>query len=567
MNMGDRRKIMEVIKDSPRALLANAKCLTEGVNLPSVDCVAFLSPKRSRIDVAQAMGRGMRQNGGSKKLGYVIVPLYIALAEGESYDEAIKRARFDTVLEVLQTLKEMDESFTDFLKELAQPKRRAKGSSDWRLSEHVEFIAPTVLLEQLVSTIRLESIDGLIPSLERRLAELDAYKEANGHCNVPCHGSSLGMWLSNLRALYSNGKLAQDLIDRLNAMGVSWDVYSDLLEQRFAELVSFKEANGHCNPPANGELGQWCQNQRDKYANGLLESQLIERLEALGFCWNLRRAAFRKFIVDLTEFKAANGHCNPHCKTPLGRRCAKIRSAKKAGKDLGLSDENIAELLALGFSFNDPRMERRKQFIAELTKFKAEYGHCDLPSGTPLPKQAQVIRQYKQHQILNDDEIAQLEALGFCWNMHDVARKTLHEKFIADLSKFKAEHGHCNVPCGEKSARNPLAERCNKMRIYYKKGRLTSQEIAEIEALGFCWELEPQRIRKHRKTVADLVKFKAENGHCNVPARNDSLGQRCRTLREIKETLLPDIIADLNALGFCWDSPREVRRKSKSLMH
>jgi predicted helicase len=106
LNIGEREKIMEVIKDSPRALFANAKCLTEGGNLPSVDCVAFLSPKRSRIDVAQAMGRGMRKNGCSKKTGYVIVPLYVALAEGESYEEAIKRAKFDTVLEVLQTLKE-----------------------------------------------------------------------------------------------------------------------------------------------------------------------------------------------------------------------------------------------------------------------------------------------------------------------------------------------------------------------------------------------------------------------------------------------------------------------------
>src|SRR6516164_3352405 len=104
----------------------------------------------------------MRKNGFSKKTGYVIVPLYVALAEGDSYEEAIKRARFDTVLEVLQTLKEIDKSFADFLKELAQPKKRAKGSSDWRLSEHIDFIAPTVLLEQLVETIRLECIDGLI---------------------------------------------------------------------------------------------------------------------------------------------------------------------------------------------------------------------------------------------------------------------------------------------------------------------------------------------------------------------------------------------------------------------
>jgi predicted helicase len=82
------------------------------------------------------MGRGMRKNGGSKELGYVIVPLYVALAEGESYEEAIKRAKVDTVLEVLQTLQEIDKAFADYLKEFAQPKKRAKGSSGWRLNEH-----------------------------------------------------------------------------------------------------------------------------------------------------------------------------------------------------------------------------------------------------------------------------------------------------------------------------------------------------------------------------------------------------------------------------------------------
>jgi predicted helicase len=287
MNIGERRKIMEVIKDGPRALLANAKCLTEGVNLPSVDCVAFLSPKRSRIDVAQSMGRGMRKNGCSKKTGYVIVPLYVALAESENFDEAIKRAKFDTVLEVLQTLKEIDESFMDFLKELAQPKKRAKGSSDWRLSDHVEFIAPTVLLEQLANTIQLECIDTLISPWDRRIADFVAYKKINGHCKVPFGDGSLGVWCVTVRGDHRKGKLSQNRISQLDELDFWWGLpdSADLWDKNYANLVTYKEVNGDCNVPKdNGSLGFWCDNQRQR--KGTLTPEQITQLDALGFCWD-----------------------------------------------------------------------------------------------------------------------------------------------------------------------------------------------------------------------------------------------------------------------------------------
>jgi predicted helicase len=280
MNMGERRKIMEVIKDSSHALLANAKCLTEGVNLPSVDCVAFLSPKRSRIDVAQAMGRGMRKNGDSKKTGYVIVPLYVALAEGENYDEAIKRARFDTVLEVLQTLKEVDEAFADCLKDLIQPKKRAKGSSDWKLSEHVEFIAPKVLLEQLANSIKLECVDGLIPFWDKMFAELVAYKEANGHCNVSKElGGPLGRWCHNQRRRLAT----PEHIAQLDALGFDWGSPVVPWDKNYAELVAYKEAHGHCNvPKGSGVLASWCISQRRRRKK--LSREKIAQLDALNFC-------------------------------------------------------------------------------------------------------------------------------------------------------------------------------------------------------------------------------------------------------------------------------------------
>ena len=65
-----------------RAVVSNARCLTEGVDVPAVDMVAFLSPRRSRVDIVQATGRAMRRSLG-KTTGYVLVPLYVELTAGE----------------------------------------------------------------------------------------------------------------------------------------------------------------------------------------------------------------------------------------------------------------------------------------------------------------------------------------------------------------------------------------------------------------------------------------------------------------------------------------------------
>ena len=52
--------------------------------MPAVDMVAFLTPKRSKVDIVQATGRAMRKdpNNRKKTTGYILVPLYIEIAKG-----------------------------------------------------------------------------------------------------------------------------------------------------------------------------------------------------------------------------------------------------------------------------------------------------------------------------------------------------------------------------------------------------------------------------------------------------------------------------------------------------
>lgn len=59
-----REREMRDFRAAARAVMSNARCLTEGVDVPAVDMVAFLSPRRSRVDIVQATGRAMRRSPG-----------------------------------------------------------------------------------------------------------------------------------------------------------------------------------------------------------------------------------------------------------------------------------------------------------------------------------------------------------------------------------------------------------------------------------------------------------------------------------------------------------------------
>jgi len=88
-------------------VLSNAKCLTEGVDVPALDAILFLKPRRSIVDVVQAVGRVMRLAPG-KDCGYVILP--IAVPAGMSPEEALRdNKRYEVVWEVLQALRSHDE--------------------------------------------------------------------------------------------------------------------------------------------------------------------------------------------------------------------------------------------------------------------------------------------------------------------------------------------------------------------------------------------------------------------------------------------------------------------------
>lgn len=112
-NAQSRAELLNWLKQEPNEegpicrILTNARCLTEGVDVPNLDAVLFLNPRNSMVDVIQAVGRVMRRAEG-KKYGYIILP--IAIPDGVSTAQALNdNDRYKVVWQVLQALRAHDE--------------------------------------------------------------------------------------------------------------------------------------------------------------------------------------------------------------------------------------------------------------------------------------------------------------------------------------------------------------------------------------------------------------------------------------------------------------------------
>jgi predicted helicase len=89
----ERKQLIRSFRDAARGLVTNARCLTEGIDVPAVDMVAFIDPRHSKIDIAQATGRAMRKPRGSdKEFGFVVIPLFLERESRETLEEALERS-------------------------------------------------------------------------------------------------------------------------------------------------------------------------------------------------------------------------------------------------------------------------------------------------------------------------------------------------------------------------------------------------------------------------------------------------------------------------------------------
>lgn len=292
----------------------------------------------------------------------------------------------------------------------------------------------------------------------KRYQELAEFKKKIGHCNVKRSDNKiLGKWVANQRFHYKlkrDGKqsnLSDARINALENLGIEWNVKlkdDRLWDDRYYELVAFKEENGHCNVPQrykdNLSLAEWVVNQRYQFKkinygnNSYLTPERIEALDKLGFEWSPGHK-FRKLwptrFDELVEFKKKHGHCNvPYTYEPntaLGLWVVYQRHQYRRryeNKTSYITPERIEALNEIGFEWNlsNKFNKQWEERYDELVEFKKRYGHCNVSRdhhNDVLGRWVSYQRsQYSKKlegkpSYISEDRIEALNKVGFQWKV------------------------------------------------------------------------------------------------------------------------------------------------------
>jgi hypothetical protein len=555
---------MKEFRSAPKAVMSNARCLTEGVDVPAVDMVAFLSPKKSKVDIVQAIGRAMRRSG-SKEVGYVLIPLYLEQKAGETLEEAVARANFEEVWDILQSLQEQDEVLAELIRDMAVAKGRGKimgkGFDDSRFSDRIAFTGPVLALESIRQAVTTRVLERLESSWDVNFGKLVKFKEEHGHCRVSTidlANQALGRWASDQRKYYSKGNLHPSHIARLNNLGFEWDPKNNDWESNYETIKAFRAEHGHCRVPAifkiNETLGRWVSTQRKSFLDKTLSHDRIAKLEAIGFEWDLLNTDWERNFDALKAFHAKHGHCRVpnryHPRPRLGLWVGHQRSNYSKGR---LLTDRVSRLEAIGFEWDLLKADWERNFDA-LKAFHAEHGHCRVPrrykANNRLGIWVGTQRGLYTQKRLSSDRVTRLESLGFEW---DPASKDW-EKYFDDLKAFHAEHGHCRVPQKSKCHKE-LGRWVSSQRESYLRRKLCHDRIVKLESIGFEWDLLNA---DWELNFTALKKFHAEYGHCRIPHKSKTYKKLAiwvtnQRARYSKGNLTDDRIASFESLAMEWD--------------
>ncbi len=149
MNCKDRLDKLENLnqfKPNTCKVLSNARCLSEGVDVPALDSIVFFDGKSAMVDIIQAVGRVMRK-AKRKKRGYIILPIALAESEIQNLDEAVNNTNFKNIWKVIKALRSHDPSLVD--EATFKEKIKIFGSDDEKKQNDEKTLFDAILLQDL----------------------------------------------------------------------------------------------------------------------------------------------------------------------------------------------------------------------------------------------------------------------------------------------------------------------------------------------------------------------------------------------------------------------------------
>ncbi len=472
-------------------LLFTIDMLNEGIHVADVDGVILFRPTVSPVIYKQQIGR--------------------ALSAGSSRTPVI----FDVVnnIENLCSIGAVEREFEEAV-------LRTRGSA----REQRELRQRFQIIDEVRDCRRLfeQLSDTLTYTWEEMYGHARAYYETHGDLNVPTNfrtddGYALGVWILTQRAVrkgLQRGALSEERIRLLDEIGMLWSVREqDRWPEYFAAAKAYAQEYGHlCVPnayvaPDGVKLGKWLGTlkvQRKRGGKGrYLTQQRIAALNRLGMVWDMDEFQWeRKFQVAQKYFQE-HGNLEVPTRyetsdgTHLGVWIQSVRRDYRSGR---LDRAKIQRLEAVGMVWDVEQAHWERQYQAARA-YRQEHGNLEIPSqhetmdGLKLGQWLKRMRRDYKKGVLDEDAIRRLEDIGITWDVRD----RQWEEFYRAAQRYYQEHGSLRIAPGYTTPEGiHLGTWIQRLRRWYKQGKLTAEQIQRLEAVGMVWNPSSQSGKSHQ---------------------------------------------------------------------
>ena len=579
MPTGERRTRLNrfrAIGTDEYALLANARCLSEGVDVPAIDGVAFIDPRRSQVDIIQAVGRAIRLSA-QKVLGTIVIPVFVP--EGAEAQAVLAGSAFEPVWAVVRALRDHDEDLASQLDGLRRKLGRERKLTRKQLPKKIVLdLRGMTVSAAFLDAFTTQVVERATSSWEEGFAHLEEFVAREGHARVlrgfKCSdGFALDAWVGTQRGDNNRGKLKLDRRRRLEALaGWSWDPLAEQWEEGFAELLVFVKRVGHARPAdfttsGGFRLGGWVHNQRNAHRSGVMGAERRVRLEALnGWVWDPHDETWETGINSLLTFGAREGTTRVPAAFrssegfKLGAWVVRQRMLFTKGE---LAPDRVVRLENQpGWSWN-ARAERWEDGFAHVQVFAKTAGNAQVPAdfvttnGYRLGRWVTKQRTNYIAGTLSSDRVTRLMTLpGWVWDPFISQWEAAFEL----LALFAGREKHTLVPDDYRSNDGfQLGSWVSHQRSRYRSHKLPATYIARLEGLvGWTWNAiaDQWEVGFGHLSVYVTREVLAQVPQSHKTADGYKLGAWCnRQRRRFQQGLLEtDRQARLEALsGWEWD--------------
>lgn len=217
-------------------------------------------------------------------------------------------------------------------------------------------------------------------------------------------------------------------------------------------------------------------------------------------------------------------------------------------------------------SVNPSKRDEWFKMYQQLLDYREQFNHINVPRTdkvfVELGKWVSGQRSAYKKGILQSEFVSKLNEIGFDWNFTPTKRGLITwYKRYAELEEFCLKNGHCEVP-RSKTKKSTLGNWVAFQRLYYRKGRLSKEQIGKLEELNFKWELPIKGGRplhsQWEQRYLEVKNYRTLNGHINISQVDPVYKQLGRWLNDQRERrkkgkLLPEREAKLNEIGMIWN--------------